>query len=195
MSAARFIAVLLVPMLMALAACDDPNNPNFEPRLVADTVLLAVPDPSAPLSESVGSALDIGSSSVLGIAVREPERPSAAGQYDVLLRRRGNELVLVPPKVLGVQGMQARAGIATVNGSFDQVREIPQQSSFVTDSVIPLRPSTTYVLRSRDLSCGFGRGNIYAKLEPLELNPAAGTARLNVVANSTCNDPRLVPES
>lgn len=195
MSAARSFAVLLVPVLMALAACGDPNDPNFEPRLVADTVLLAVPDPSVPLSESVGSALDIGLSAALGITVREPERPSAAGQYDVLLRRRGNELVLVPPKVLGLQGVQARAGVATVGGSFDQVREIPEQAAFVTDSVIPLRPSTTYVLRSRDTSCQFGRGNIYAKLEPLELNPAAGTVRLNVVANSTCNDRRLVPES
>lgn len=189
------VPTLLIPVLAALAACGDPNAPGFEAQLVTDTVTLVAPDASGPVTpDDAGSALDIGSSSAGFISVRRPERVSDAGQWDVALRRRGGDLVLVPPAALRLGGAQARAAITGVEGGFDDVREVSTRTTFAPDSVVVLRPSAVYLLRSRVVNCGLGGGNHFAKLEVLALNPVAGTAQLRVAANRRCSDPRLVAD-
>lgn len=190
------VPALLIPLLAALAACGDPNAPAFEAQIVADTVTLVAPDASGPVTpDDAGSALDIASSSAGFISVRRPERVSDAGQWDVALRRRGGELVLVPPAALRLGGAQARAAITGVEGGFDDLREVNTRTTFTPDSVVVLRPSAVYLLRSRDVPCGgFGGGNHFGKLEVLALNPTAGTAQFRVAANRRCSDPRLVAD-
>lgn len=176
--------------LAALPACENPNAAGFEAQLVTDTVTLVVPDPARPLEGDVtGSALDVVASAFGEILVRRPERVSDAGQWDVAIRRRGGELVLMPPAVLALRGAQGRAAITPVEVAFDDLRDASTRGTFTPDSVAVLRPAAVYLLRSRD--CSSGGGNQYAKLEALAVDVAAGTARLRVVANRQCNDPRL----
>lgn len=186
-------AALLMGCLAALPACENPNAAGFEAQLVTDTVTLVVPDAARPLEgDASGSALDVVSSALGEIVVRRPERVNDAGQWDVALRRRAGELVLVPPAVLALRGPQARAAVTRVESAFDDLRDASARATFTPDSVAVLRPAAVYLLRSRD--CSAGGGNQYAKLEALAVDPAAGTARLRVVANRQCNDPRLTAD-
>ncbi len=190
----RFPALaLVVACLAALPACENPNASGFEAQLVTDTVTLVVPDPARPLEgDASGSALDVVSSAFGAIVVRRPERVSDAGQWDVAIRRRGGELVLMPPAALALRGIQARAAVTRVESAFDDLRDATTRGTFTPDSVAVLQPAAVYLLRSRD--CSASGGNFYAKLEALAVDPAAGTAQLRVVANRQCNDPRLAAD-
>ena len=190
---ARFSGLfLLLPSLAALAACDDPNDPFGQARILTDTVSLLAPDAARPLEQdTLGSALNVAQGN---IAVTRPERPANAGLWDVALRRRGAELVLAPPAALGIAtGLQSRAAITRpITGrSFEEVRDAPGTANFVTDTAVVLSPNAVYVIRSRTV-CSFGSGATYAKIQPLAVDVAAGTVQLQVSANATCDDSRLV---
>ena len=200
MSVARYIfspsrggaAALLLGCLAALTACEDPSGTGQEAQLLTDTVTLVVPDPARPLEgDASGSALDIVPGPDGQIVIRKPERASDAGRWDVTLRRRGGDLALVPPAVLQLRGVQARAAVTRVESSFDDVRDASVRVAFAPDSIAVLRPAGVYVLRSRNCRSGV---NQYAKLEALAVDPAAGTAQLRVVANRQCGDPRLTAD-
>lgn len=187
-----FAPALLMGCVAALAACENPNAAGLEAQLLTDTVTLVTPDPARPLEgDASGSALDIVASALGEIVVRRPERAGDAGQWDVTLRRRGGELVLVPPAVLDLRGAQARAAVTRVESTFDDVRDASVRVAFAPDSVAVLQPAAVYVLRSRNCQSG---ANQYAKLEALAVDRAAGTAQLRVVANRRCNDPRLTAD-
>jgi hypothetical protein len=195
----RFLPfALLIGSVAALPACENPNAAGFEAQLVTDTVTLVVPDPALPLEgDASGSALDICGAFCLAsapgeIVVRRPERVNDAGRWDVALRRRGGELVLMPPAVLALRGPQARAAVTRIETAFDDLRDASTRGTFTPDSVAVLRPTAVYLLRSRD--CGAAGASHFAKLEALAVDVAAGTAQLRVVANRQCNDPRLAAD-
>lgn len=183
--------MVLIPVFALLAACDDPNDPFSQARLLTDTVTLLAPDAARPIElDTLGSALNVAQGN---IAVTRPERPANAGLWDVALRRRGAALVFAPPAALGIEsGLQSRAAITRpiTDRTFDEFGTAPGQGSFLTDSVVPVQPGAVYVIRSRTV-CSFGSGATFAKVQPIQVDVAAGTVRLVVAANAFCDDTRL----
>jgi hypothetical protein len=54
-------------------------------------------------------------------------------------------------------------------------------------------PGNVHAARSRELGIFGGACIQYSKLQPLEVDVAAGSLHLRVVTNERCADPRLVP--
>lgn len=190
-------APLALGLSLLLGACDDPTGFG-KAEIVEDTILLAVPDAN-PANAALPTALDITPVGLTGInGGRFPERQTDAESWDVALRLRNGQLVLAPPTAVGLTSPQLRrAGIteAVTDRTFETLTEAPQSSRYVTDQPVVLRQGAVYVVRSRVTGGGFGGQCIYyAKLQPLELNVAAGTARLRVAANTLCSDTRLSAE-
>jgi hypothetical protein len=187
----RFAVVPALALALALGACNDPNAFEVNPIIIDDTVSLALPGVDA----AVGTALDItspsGSPMVMG--ARFPERAADATQWDFALRREDGALVLLPT---GALGFESGAGITEpiTDRAFADIREAPRSTDFVTDHAVALQSGAVYVARSRQFPCGFSRANQFARIEPLALDVAAGTARLRVVTNQVCNDTRLTPK-
>ncbi len=121
------------------------------------------------------------------------EAPGSTGQWDVVLDHRDGRLVLMPP---GAIGILSNARVAVFPGmTFDDVRKAPSDTAaYVSDQPVPVEFGTVYVVRThrdRDqfgLSCLF-----YAKLEPIEIDVAAGTLTFVFDSNPLCNDLDLVP--
>jgi hypothetical protein len=193
-----FCAPLALALSLVLGACDDPTGFG-KAEIVEDTVLLAVPDAN-PANAALPSALDVTPIGLTGIGGgRFPERQGDAESWDVTLRLRNGQLVLLAPTAIGITSPQLRrAGIteAITDRTFETLTEAPQSSRYVTDQPVVLREGAVYVVRSRIAGGGFSGQcpNYYAKVQPLELRPAAGTARLRVATSAICQDTRLSAE-
>jgi hypothetical protein len=121
------------------------------------------------------------------------EAPAAEGRWDFALDREAGTLVLLPPRVLGVE---SRAGIFPVPGAaWDDVREAPRDSlAFISEASVPLSPGTVYVVRTHLQGDFFGRQCVfYGKVEAVEIDADAGVLRFLHDTNPECNDRRLVP--
>jgi hypothetical protein len=170
---------------IAAAACgDDP----FAVRWAAqpDTVLLfSLARPELNLL----SAFDFRNRARLRV-----EQPGATGRWDAALDTRDGQLVFLPPRVLGVE---SRAGIVPIDSlTFDEVVAAPADTAvYRTDVAVPIALGVTYVVRTHQTTAGFF-GTLcvyYAKLEPLEVDVAAGTLRFVFDGARVCNDRGLVP--
>lgn len=190
----RFINVFSVVFSLGafalLAGCDDSTGFEINPLLVTDTVEVFAP---IPANADRPSALDISSCNTAIRGARFPDRAADATEFDFAVRQRGGELVFVPASVLG---LTSRASITPPlqNQTFESLVEAPAAGEFVSDSTVAIRPGGIYAARSRDVSCGFGGGTQYAKLQVLSVDPAAGIVRLRVVTNERFNDLRLAEE-
>lgn len=184
MSIRRLASGLVLSAVLVVAACgDDP---------------FAIPWIENP-RESLLFSLDreefdrpSGFEMLLGLRVII-ESPGAGGNWDWALDRREGELVMLPPSMLGIT---SRAAIAPVPGvSFDQLEEAPADTLlYVTNDPVPVRLGTTYVVRTREQSDGFGRiCQFFGKVEPLEVDHEAGTLRFLYDTSPVCNDRRLIP--
>ncbi|HEX7242389.1 MAG TPA: hypothetical protein VF263_19025 [Longimicrobiaceae bacterium] len=188
----RFLAALaLLAPALSLAACDDATGVGGA-TIVTDTLTIGAP-PVAGLT--VPTALDVVV--VQGIVLgggRFPENPGDAEAWDVALRLSGGQFTLAPRGAVGVDGR--RAGITDpLTVGFDALEEAPASARYKTTEAVPLRAGGVYVVRSRSYGVGGGSCFHYAKLQPLELDPAAGTARLVVASSGAfCGDTRLVDE-
>lgn len=181
-------------LLLGLAACDDPNSGIYDPRIREDTVDLAAP----AVAPEIPSALDVSYSSG-PIRGRYPELAADAENWDVAIRREGDELLFAPAGLFQFQnptvGGASTAGVTEpIERTMDELRQAPSESAFVDDSMITIRPGFVYVVRSRTTGASFSGCQNYAKVQPLEVNAEAGTVRLRVVGNERCNDRRLVEE-
>jgi hypothetical protein len=180
-------------LVLAAAACDDPNSGIFDPLIQDDTVDLAIPlvDPAIPTALDVAYA----NSPVRG---RFPELVSHAEQWDVTLRREGGNLVMVPAGVLGfrnpVGGESTAAVTRAMQRGFDEVIEAPSRGLLLDSIAVAVTLGGVYVVRSRRTAAGFGGCENYAKVQPLAVDAAAGRVTLRVVGNARCNDPRLATE-
>ncbi len=187
----RFILglFLVLPTGLALAGCEDPNAFRMDPVLVTDTVPLATPTSEARLP----TALDIVSTNAVIGGGRFPERVADAGQWDFAVRVRGGDLVLVPAGAVGFENRPMITRPIT-DRTFEEVTRAPDRASFVTDSAVVMQEGSVYVARSRQFAGLFGGVCFqYAKLQPLSVNVAEGTLRVQLTTNERCQDPRLVP--
>jgi hypothetical protein len=121
------------------------------------------------------------------------ESITTAGRWDFALSFEGGELVLLPPRALGVQ---AGAGIAPFpNTRFDELRSAPADTLlYVTDAPVPVRMGTLYVVRTREQVGFYGeRCRYYGKVQPLEINLEQRTLLFRFDTSPDCNNPSLVP--
>ncbi|HET6764848.1 MAG TPA: hypothetical protein VFH27_14285 [Longimicrobiaceae bacterium] len=166
---------------LALGACND--STGVQDGVVSrDTVMLAAPTVD---SVALPSALDL----TLSGAGRFPERSSDAGQWDVALRLVAGQLYLRPASGTGTR---LGAGIlGPTSDQFEQLKTVPSRSNY-PDSTVLLQVGKTYQVHSRQgVDIYGGSCYYYGKLTPVALNPAAGTARVALRVNSTCNDRRV----
>lgn len=187
MRAVRLSFLLLVlPLIGSAAACTDSTGLGA-PLIVTDTLTIGAPTVAAA---SVPSAVDVVAFSGAIGGGRFPERPQDAEQWDFTVRLRNGQFTFVPRAAAGVTGN--RAGITQpMDTPFEEVRTAPASGRFVTDSTVVVRKGATYVVRSRIYSSPCFQ---YARVQPLELNVAAGTVKLQVSTSSGCQDTRLVEE-
>ncbi len=168
-----------------LSACGD-NAAFAEPRIVADTVTLAVPVEGSVLP----SAIDLVREVPPFTFRRFPEQVADAQQWDLALRRSGAGLALRPLAVPG--GGVRGTGIAAATTDYDQLSRAPRGTAAYAYETIAITQGATYVARSRQYAAGPGAAcSKYAKLKVLALDAAAGTARIAVAVNENCEDERL----
>jgi hypothetical protein len=181
---------LFATLIVAFTACDDPAF-RIDPLLSSDTVTVF-----APTAENQGrpTALDVTALQFFIQGPRFPERSEDAEQWDFAVRVRNNELTLVPARVLGLTSRAALAGPLAAQ-TFEEVREAPAAAAFRMDSAVVMRTGQVYAARSRDTGLGFGQCNQYSKLQPLEVDVAAGRLVLRITTNERCGDLRLVEEN
>jgi hypothetical protein len=95
-----------------------------------------------------------------------------------------------------VLGVFSGAGIASVPGSrFQDVTEAPDSpTAYVEDAPVPLELGTVYVIRTREQQgiCG-ETCNYYGKIQPLNIDLAAGILYFVHDVSPVCNDPSLIP--
>jgi hypothetical protein len=173
----------LLLIVLAAVACDDPFELRWEAQ--PDTALLyslSRPEPNLP--------------SAFNLYFRTPlliEAPGASGQWDFALDTEDGQLVLLPPRALGIN---SRARIAALPGvTFADVTEAPADTAaYVSNRSLRVTPGTIYVVQTGEQSGSFGQRCVFfAKLEPLILDAEAGTLSFQYDSNPVCNDPRLVP--
>lgn len=123
------------------------------------------------------------------------ENPTAGGRWDFALDTRGGELVLLPPRSVGVLSSAAIAPIP--NTSFAEVREAPADTAvYVTREPVPVRMGTTYVVRTHEQFGFFGQTCVYyGKLTPVAPDPANGVLRFRFDTSPDCNNRALVPRN
>jgi hypothetical protein len=171
----------------ALAACGD--NPGFaEPRIFSDTVTIALPEEGA----AHGSAIDLVRERPPFTMVRRPELAEDAQQWDFALRRTEAGALALRPYT--APGSQLRgAGIAESSVDFDRLTRAPREVGAYRYETTEIAQGATYLLRSRQYGGGAGFLCVkFGRARVLEVDAAAGTARLVVAVNENCDDERLV---
>lgn len=122
------------------------------------------------------------------------ETPGSTGQWDVALDTRNGELVFVLPETLGIP---SRARLAMLPGmSFGEVMEAPRDTAaYNAEEPLPVREDAVYVIQTDTRRCNaFQSGVFYGKLEPLEVDAAAGTVQFVFDVHRVCNDRSLAPD-
>lgn len=173
--------------VLTVAACDDPFGPQLWDGTPATMTLY-----SASRAEYVGlaSALDVVSQPVTPVSI---EAPGAMGNWDFVLLD-GPDGLMFSSASEAFEGAPTGARIAVIrNTSFVDVTEAPADTAAYTRGAIPLETGVVYVIRSRRSGCGFTSGVRYAKVQPIEVDPARGTFRFAVVRNPYCEVRSLVP--
>jgi len=181
---ARTSIFLVATLVLLLAACEeDPFRVQWEasPR---QTILYAL------------DREEIFRFSAFNIRQRAPiaiEDLFSQGQWDFAVDRQGGQMVLLPPRVLGVLSSSAIAAIPGVR--FEDLRDAPSDTTlYVSRSPVPVQAGTVYVVRSHQQTDRFGQLCVfYGKIEALEVNLEQGTFRFLHDSNPECNARNLVP--
>jgi hypothetical protein len=179
----RLLLILIAVLPLAgTAACED-NNFFTEPVLRADTLVLRAPTAAGA---DAPSALNASVPSVVS-----PERPQFAGTYDYALRQNGSTFSLLP---VVTRTRSMRPGLQASTQAFDRIQEASRNRASYADSAVVLVQGGAYTFRTRQYTGQFGECFNYGKLQVLNLDAAAGTARLHVVVNGNCDDERLTDD-
>jgi hypothetical protein len=180
--------LVFVPFFLLLAACQGDIWGRFDPVMYTDTFELAAPSAN---HAAVPTALDVTASGGVIRGGRFPERLRDADEgWDVAVRVRDGELTFVPPTALG---FPSRAGVtrALAGQTFEGLSEVPGGARVMRDSAVVVQRGAVYVVRSRDVPGIYGSCYQFAKVQPLDADPVAGTVRVQVSTNERCADPRL----
>jgi len=121
------------------------------------------------------------------------ESAQSQGQWDFAVDRLDGQLVLLPPRALGVD---SRAGIAPVPGvTFEELRDAPADSAlYVTREAVPVEYGMVYAVQTRQQTGRFGqRCRYYGKLEAVRIDQEAGVLIFLHDTSPECNSRRLVP--
>lgn len=179
----RLLLILIAVLPLAgTAACEDTSFFS-EPQLRADTLLLRAPSAEGA---DAPSALNASVPSVVS-----PERPQFAGGWDYALRQNGSTFTLLP---ITTRTRSMRPGLQRSTQAFDRIDEAPRNRASYADSAVVLAQGGAYTFRTRQYRTDFGECFNYGKLQVLNLDPAAGTARLFVLVNGNCDDERLTED-
>lgn len=186
--------LLALPLLafaaLSVAACDDPTGIG-EQVIIVDTVTIGVPS-LAP--DTVPTALDVISGDQVSIGGgRFPERPGESENWDVTLRLQNGTFSLVPRGAVGLEALRSGITDAIAGTTFEGLDEAPSSSRFNTGRGAALAVGSVYVVRSRTYRLSSVGCWQFAKVQPVALNPAAGTATLAVATSAGCQDTRLAP--
>lgn len=177
-------AFLVALQAFALGCDDDPFKVDWFER--ADTVrLYSLARPELNLL----SAFDF----INRYPVRV-ESPNAAGQWDLAVDTHQESLVFLPAAAVGIPN--SRAALAPLRGqTLQEVRRAPSDTTlYVRDRPVPVELGTTYVVRTRQTTGFYGTLCVYyGKLQPLAVDPAAGTVTFVFDVNPNCNDRNLLP--
>jgi hypothetical protein len=183
-------AGLLVVLLLAAAlagvveACSDTIVDTPWTSTVDTVTLYSLTNPNLALS----SAYDF-----FGRTRIHVEQAGTQHAWDLALDTRGGALVLVPPGALGID---SKASIAALPGqSFAKVQEAPADTLvYSSKTPVPVDLNTTYVVHTDLRSSPFGVAcQHYAKMQPIAVDPVAGTMQFIYDTSPICNDRRLVP--
>ncbi|HEU0077857.1 MAG TPA: hypothetical protein VFQ76_09440 [Longimicrobiaceae bacterium] len=181
---------LLATAALSLAASDDPTGIG-EQVIVTDTVVIGVP---SLVPDSVPTALDVISGDQVGIGGgRFPERPGEAEVWDVTVRLQNGTFMLLPRGAVGLESQRAAVTDPITGTTFEGLDEAPSSSRFNTGRGVALTVGSVYVVRSRVYRLSGINCWQFAKVQPVALNAAAGTATLAVATSAGCQDTRLAP--
>lgn len=173
-----------VSLLVATLACgNDIGLPAATIPNVVDTLVL-----------TALRGTPIGPPSALDLVTGTLSRPELGNDFDFAFDIDSTgTAVLVPASRLG-RGGTAAVQVSSV--SFDSILRAPVEN-FVTDTIMPLSPGKTLILRSRfsALLCSVFVGSLprYAKAEVLELDTVGRTVTLQLMANLNCGYRDLMP--
>jgi hypothetical protein len=177
------VAAFGLLVIVALACDDDPFAIDWDVN--PDTVTLysmARPELNLP------SAFDFLSRRVVRI-----ESAAESGGWDIAVDTEDEELVLLPPRVLGVI---SEARIAPMPGaSFFDLREAPSDTTlYISDRSLPARVGEVFVVRTHEQSdFFFGSCNYFAKMEVLGADVERQTLTFQFDVNPECDSRRLIP--
>jgi hypothetical protein len=181
---------LLALALLALPMVGCKSTDSLVAVLSDDTVTLVAPTAGLRQPSAVDITAPVG---IIG-GPRFPEESADAEQWDFTVRLVAGQIQLVPAGAIGLSGAAVRAGLteSQTGKSFDDIKQAPASSNFITDHGVVMRVGEVYVARSRLAVCGFSTIEQYAKLQPLEVDVAAQRLRLRVATSTRCGDQRLV---
>jgi hypothetical protein len=174
-----------VALSATLGACDDDPFGFRDWSARPDTVLLyslARPELNLP------SGYNFNRRTLLRI-----EAANSSGQWDLALGTENGRLVLLPPRALGID---TRAAVAPLpDQDYDTIRRAPGDSTaYVSTEPVPVEVGRLYVVRTNQAPGQFGQRCFwYAKMEPLEADPALGFIRFRLDSNPVCNSRDLIP--
>ncbi len=175
-------AGVLLLLVVASACDDDPFALTWDNRTDTATVYsMARPETHLP------SGFNFVARRVVLI-----DAPTTAGRWDWTLDTQEGELVLLPPRAIG---LVSTAGIIPLPGEvFDEVAEAPQDSTrYVRDLPVPVEMGTVYVVRTHQETNSFGQRCIYyGKMEPIRQNLEEGILEFIFDANPICNERALI---
>lgn len=118
---------------------------------------------------------------------------AAEGRWDFAVDRMGGQMVLLPPRALGVI---SRAAIVPIPGvEYDDVREAPSDTlAYIRDEAVPVDMGTIYVVRTHEQVGQFGQRCVfYGRIEILEIDVEDGILRFRSDTSPDCNNRKLVP--
>lgn len=123
----------------------------------------------------------------------ELQTPGATGAWDLLLDTRDGQLVFLPPGVLEIT---SDAMVLPLPGmAFAEVIRAPKDTTlYSVDQPVPVSTSSVYVLRTHQGSDRFGFPcRFWGKLQPIEVDLAAGAVTFEYDVSTLCDDRGLIP--
>jgi hypothetical protein len=179
--------VCVVSVAVGVTGCGDPTAGFFEPQIVTGSFEIAV---ARPGTINVPSALSVVVQQATIEGARFPERSVHAGQWEILLSQEGGQLFFNSASSFGFQS-RAAITLPLTGRTFGDVRDVPSGAVFQADAPVPVEQGSVYVVRSREFGIGGSVCLQYAKIQPTEVDPTAGTVRVQVATNGRCYDTRL----